>query len=107
MIKIEDFQALDIRIGTILEAEKVPDTDRLVRFVVDLGSEKRNIVGGFALAYPDLSVLIGKQVPVLVNLEPRTMRGLESQGMVLAASVDGLPIALHPEKNVEDGSVVR
>ncbi len=106
MITIDDFATLDIRIGTILEAEKVPDTDKLVRFVIDLGSEKRQIVGGFAQAYPDPSILVGQQVPILVNIAPRAMRGLESQGMVLAASQAGLPVPLHPEKVVENGSPV-
>lgn len=107
-ITIDDFAKLDIRIGTILEAERVPDTDKLVRFLIDLGSEKRQIVGGFAPSYPDPSVLVGTQVPVLVNLAPRMMRGLESQGMILAASnTEGGPAALHPGTSVPPGTLVR
>jgi len=107
-VTIEGFAALDLRIGTILAAERVPDTDKLVRFEIDLGDEKRQIVGGLALSYPDPSVLIGKQVPVLVNLAPRTIRGFESQGMVLAASnEEGGPVALHPDKTVPPGTKVR
>ncbi len=107
-IAIDDFAALDIRIGTVLEAERVPDTDKLVRFVVDLGTEHRQIVGGFAPSYPDPSVLVGTQVPVLTNLEARTIRGLESRGMVLAASTtENGPVALHPRSPVDPGTVVR
>lgn len=122
-ITIENFAALDIRIGTILAAERVPDTDKLVRFEVDLGSEKRQIIGGFALSYPDPTVLIGKQVPVLVNLAPRQMRGLDSQGMILAAAgkrttssseeivaasnAENGPVALHPDTAVEPGTQIR
>ncbi len=108
MITIEDFSKLVIKIGTILEAERVPDTDKLVRFQIDLGEEKRQIIGGFAPGYPDVAALIGKQVPVLINLEPRMMRGLESQGMILAASrEDGGPVALNPDKSVTPGTQVR
>ncbi|MEX1123870.1 MAG: methionine--tRNA ligase, partial [Patescibacteria group bacterium] len=106
-IAYEDFAKLEIKIGTILSAEPVPETDRLLKFEVDLGSEKRTIVGGWAVAYPDPSVLVGKQVPVLVNLEPRTIRGVESQGMLLSAVADDLPVALLPEKAVANGAVVR
>lgn len=107
-ITIDDFAALDIRIGTILSAEGVPETDKLVRFEIDLGSEHRQIVGGFAASYPDPSVLVGKQVPVLVNLEPRTLRGHESQGMVLAASnPENGPVALHPDQPIEPGTRIR
>lgn len=107
MITYEDFSKLEIKIGTVVSAEKVPDTDKLVKFEIDLGAEKRQIVGGFAPGYPDLSVLVGTQVPVLCNLEPRTLRGLESQGMILAASDGVLPVALHPDKPVEPGTSVR
>lgn len=122
-VSIEDFAKLEIKIGTILAAERVPDTDKLVRFEIDLGTERRQIVGGFAPSYPDPTVLIGKQVPVLTNLAPRTMRGLESQGMILAASgkqttsagkeiltdstTGSGPVALHPDTNVEPGTIVR
>jgi methionine--tRNA ligase beta chain len=107
-ISIEDFAKLDIRIGTITTAELVPDTDKLVRFEIDLGNETRQIIGGFAPSYPDPSVLVGTQVPVLVNLAPRMMRGLESQGMVLAASnAEGGPTALHPDSIVPPGTKIR
>lgn len=108
MIDIADWQKLDVRIGTILRAELVPETDKLVKFEIDLGSEKRQIIGGFAPSYPDPKILIGKQVPVLCNLEPRTLRGLESNGMILAASTgEGGPAALHPDQLVDNGTTVR
>ncbi len=106
-ISYDDFQKLDIRIGTITSAEKVPETDKLVKFEIDLGSEKREVVGGFAQAYPDPSELVGKQVPILINLEPRMLRGLESQGMILAATADDLPVPLHPAKETPPGAIIK
>ncbi len=106
MISFSDFKKLDIRIGEILEAEKVPDTDKLLRLLIDLGSEKRQIVTGMAEFYDPLH-LIGKQVPVLTNLEPRKFRGIESRGMILAVDVEGRPVLLHPDEKVPSGSIVR
>lgn len=83
-ISIEDFAKLNIKIGKILSAEKVPEADKLIKFMVDIGEESpRQILSGIAVHYPDPSVLIGKSVPVIVNLAPRTIRGLESNGMIL------------------------
>lgn len=108
LVTIDDFAKLDLRIGTIVSAERVPDTDKLIRFEIDLGTEKRQILAGFATGYPDPSVLVGTQVPVLINLEPRMLRGLESQGMVLAPSDEnGHAVALHPDKKIEPGTVVK
>lgn len=107
MISYDDFAKLEIKIGTVLSAEAIPQTERLLKFELDLGSEQRIIVGGWAVSYPDPSVLVGKQVPVLVNLEPRTIRGIESQGMLLSAVQDDLPVALFPEKAVDNGAVVK
>jgi len=107
MINFDDFTKLDIRIGKIISVEKVPETDRLLKFEIDLGSEKRTIVGGWALAYPDPAVLVDTLVPVLTNLEPRTIRGIVSQGMLLGATQNDQPVALHPDQNVEPGSQVR
>lgn len=106
-ISYEDFSKLEIRIGTITEAEKVPETDRLIKFTLDMGDETRTIIGGWALTYPDATVLIGKQVPVLCNLEPRTIKGIESQGMLLSAVLNDQPVALFPEKPVDNGAEVR
>ena len=106
MISLSDFKKLDIRTGEILEAEKVPDTDKLLRLIVDLGPEKRQIVTGMAEFYDPL-YLIGKQVPILTNLEPRKFRGIESRGMILAVDVEGRPVLLHPDEKVPSGSIVR
>lgn len=107
MITFEDFKKLDIRIGKVLSAEKIADADKLLKLVFDLGSEKRQIIAGIAEFFPDPSVLIGRQMPILVNLEPRKFRGHESQGMMLAADVDGTPILLHPEKEIPPGSIIK
>ncbi|MEK7662253.1 MAG: hypothetical protein AAB355_02015 [Patescibacteria group bacterium] len=107
-ITIDDFKKMEIRIGTIIEAARVPETDRLVRFVVDMGDEKRVIISGVALHYPDPAVLIGRQVPVLANLEPRTIKGEESKGMILYAIESGGKLTvLSPSEQIENGSVVR
>ncbi len=107
MINYDDFTKLDIKIGKVISVEKVPETDRLLKFELDFGSEKRIIIGGWAISYPDPSVLVGTQVPVLMNLEPRVIRGVESQGMILAATQDDKPVAIHPEKEVDLGAQVR
>jgi methionyl-tRNA synthetase len=87
MISIDDFKKLEIKIGHILSVEKVPDTDKLLKLSVDMGEESlRQIVSGIALFYQDPQVLVGKKCAFAANLEPRTIRGLESQGMILAVS---------------------
>jgi len=107
MITFEDFKRLDIKIGTVLSAEKIPDADKLLRLVFDIGAgDRRQIIAGIAEVFPDPQVLIGKQMPVLTNLEPRMLRGYESQGMMLACDSEGRPILLHPEREVLPGSVI-
>lgn len=103
----DDFAKLEIKIGTVLSVEPVPETDRLLKFEMDMGSEKRTVVGGWAKSYPDPQMLVGKQLPVLANLEPRTIRGVESQGMLLSAVQDDLPVALLPERPVDNGAIIR
>ena len=102
-INYDDFQKLDIRIGTVISAEKIPDTDKLIKLEFDFGEETRQIVSGIAETFSDPSVLVGKQMPVLVNLEPRKLRGVESQGMILALEDAGEIVLLTPEKKVESG----
>jgi len=101
----EDFQKLQIRIGLIVEAEKVEGTDKLLKLKVDFGDEKRQIVSGIAEFYSP-EQLIGKQFSFVVNLEPRVIRGVESQGMILAVSANNKIILLKPHKKVPTGSVV-
>ncbi len=109
MISYDDFVKLDIRIGTILSAERVPETDKLVKLSVDIGEDApRTLVAGIAVFIPDVSSLIGKQIPILANLEPRLLKGIESQGMILAASdsVGGFAL-LHPSIAIKNGAKVK
>lgn len=106
MITFDDFRKLDIRIGTVISAARIPGTDKLLTLEIDVGTEKRHVVAGIAETYlPDN--LIGKEIPVLLNLEPRKIRGVESHGMILAVDADGKPILLHPDRVVPSGSTVR
>lgn len=84
-IKYEDFAKLDLRVATILDAQPHPDADKLVVLQVDLGSEKRQIVAGIKKYYA-CDQLVGKQIIVVTNLEPRALRGVTSHGMLLAAT---------------------
>lgn len=114
MISYDDFAKLEIKIGTILTAEIVEGADKLLRLTVDLGEKNeagevmpRQIVSGIREYYPEPAVLIGKQCPFLANLEPRTIRGFESQGMILAASNDNAFALLHPSTELTPGSRVK
>ena len=107
MVTIEDFNKLDIRIGKVLAVEKVEGADKLLKFTFDVGDEQREIVAGMAEFFSDLAGLVGKEMPVLLNIEPRTLRGQISQGMILAADVHGRPVLFHPEREVAPGSCVR
>lgn len=106
-ITLDDFQKLEIKIGKVISAEKVKDADKLLKLVFDLGKEKRQIIAGMAGFFSDPSILVGKEMPILVNIEPRKFRGHESHGMIIAADVKGKPILLHPEQKVPPGSIVR
>jgi len=106
MINYEDFNKLDVRIGTILEAEKVEGADKLLKLLVDIGGEKRTLVAGIAETYTPEEI-IGKQIPILTNLEPKKFRGIESQGMILAVDIEGKATLIHPDKKVPNGSRVR
>lgn len=87
MITYDEFKKVEIRIGKILSIEKVEGADKLLRLEVDLGEEEsRQIVSGIALYFDDIEVLKGKKCPFVTNLEPRTIFGLESNGMIFAAS---------------------
>ncbi len=87
MISIDDFKKLEIKIGQILSAEKVPETDKLLKLSVDFGEESpRQIVSGISAYFPDPQTLVGKKCAFAANLEPRTIKGLESNGMILAVN---------------------
>jgi len=105
-IQNDDFAKLDLKVGTITACEKVEKTDKLLKLEVNLGAEKRTIVSGIAQHYKPEEML-GKQVIVVVNLAPRKMRGIESQGMILTAEdKDGKLYLLRPENIVQPGSSV-
>jgi methionine--tRNA ligase beta chain len=107
MITYDDFKKIDLRVGTIKEAVKVEGSDKLVKLSVDLGPEIgiRTIVAGIGKKYsPD--ILIGRQIVVIVNLEPRSLMGVESQGMLLAASGAEGPILLSVNESVLSGATI-
>ncbi len=107
MIEFDDFTKMDIRLGTILEAEKVEKADKLLKLIVDTGIDKRTIVSGIAEHYSPEEV-IGKTVSVLLNLAPRKIRGIESQGMILMAeNSEGKLSFMIPEKAFEAGGEIR
>jgi methionyl-tRNA synthetase len=106
-ISYEDFDKIDLRVGKVLEAEKVPKADKLLKLTVDLGFEKRTILSGIAEYYKP-EELVGKLVTVVANLAPRKIRGIESQGMLLMAGNDfGKLYNVGSEKDIEPGSVVK
>lgn len=114
-VSYEEFKKMDIRVGTIKEVEPVPETDKLLRCQIDFnevdedGNKKlRQIVSGLHEYYPEYQSLVGKQVLYILNLEPRTIKGVESNGMLMAVDgTDGRPVFLVPEVEVAQGSKVR
>ena len=105
-INFEEFQKIDLRVGKIIEAEKIEGTDKLLKLKVDLGEEERQLVAGIAKFYQPED-LVGKEIVVVANLEPKTLRGVESQGMLLAADVEGRPVLLKPDQEVPPGTKIR
>ncbi len=85
-ISIDEFKKVEIKIGEIKSAEKVLNADKLLRLEVSFGDHARQIVSGIAEYYPEPNTLVGKKCPFITNLEPRTIKGLESNGMILAAA---------------------
>ncbi len=106
-ISFDDFAKLDIRVGTVLECVKVPKADKLLQLTIDDGLSKRTIVSGIAQHFNPEDI-IGKQVCFVANLEPRKLKGIESQGMILSAeNFDGKLVLIHPGENVKEGSEVK
>src|SRR6266576_3124022 len=105
MISIDDFRKVELKIATVKSAELHPNADKLMVLQIDLGAEQRQICAGIRNHYTP-EELVGKQVVVVANLETAKLRGLESQGMLLAASDDGHVIILTPEKPVLAGAKV-
>lgn len=128
MITFEDFSKLELKVGTVLEAEEVEGSEKLLKFKVDLGPylkaesgdpspaspdqddnrgrDIRQILAGIKGVYEPKS-LTGKQLVVVANLESKTMMGLQSQGMILCADNNGKPVCLMPESSVPNGSRIR
>jgi methionyl-tRNA synthetase len=107
LVSIDQFFQAELKVATINAAEPVPKSNKLLKMTVDVGEgSPRTIVAGIALAYKPED-LVGKQVVVVANLQPAKLMGVESQGMVLAASIDGKPVLLHPEVQVPNGTRVK
>lgn len=102
IINFDYFRKVDLRVASIIEAEAIDVSDKLIRLKIDLGDEERQIIAGLRLHYRP-EELVGRQIVVVVNLEPRQMMGYESQGMLLAAG-NGEPVLLQPEKEVNPGA---
>lgn len=108
-ISIDDFAKIDIRIGTVVATERVPETDKLIKCTIDFGSVDegglgtRTIVSGIA-HYRSAEELVGKQLPYVVNLEPRVIKGIESQGMLFAIGEGDNFALLQPDKHVAPGT---
>ncbi len=107
-ITFEDFNKMDVRVGTILEAERVPKTDKLMKLLIDTGIDKRTVVSGIA-AYYKPEDIIGQQVSILVNLAPRKIKNIESQGMILMAENNAgeLSFVLPAKSNMNNGSNIK
>ncbi len=107
LITIDDFFRIQLRVARVVEAERIEGADRLLRLQVDLGSERRQLVAGIATRYAPED-LLGRQVVVVANLKPARIRGVESEGMLLAAEgADGVPVTATFVEPVEEGATVR
>ncbi len=106
MITYEDFKKLEIRTARVLDAREHPSADRLYILDIDIGTENRQIVAGIRGHY-NAQELIGKNIVVIINLEPVTIRGIESNGMLLAASGSDVLSVLMPDKDVLPGLEIR
>ncbi len=103
-ISLEDFQKINLVAGTVLSAENITKSKKLLRLEVDIGSEKRQLIAGLAEQYKPKE-LIGQQIVIIANLEPKMIYGLESQGMLLAAG-DKTIALLQPDKQVKPGTKI-
>jgi len=104
-ISIDDFKKLDLRVAEILEVERVPGSDKLYKLRIDLGTELREIVSGIADFYSP-EELKGKKIIVLANLEPKVIRGVRSDGMLLAAEKEGKLALLTVDRDIENGTPI-
>lgn len=114
MVSYDDFAKLEIKIGTILSVDVVEGADKLLKLSVDVGekdeegnNKPRQIVSGIRTFFEDPQILVGRQCPFITNLEPRVIRGFESQGMILAASTEDNFALLHPHQGLVAGAKVK
>ena len=105
-ISIDEFMRIDLRVAKVLSAERVPNSRKLITMTVDLGTEQRTIVAGIAEAYA-AEALVGRSVAIVANLKPARLMGIESNGMVLAASDAGQPVLLAFDKEAPPGARIR
>ncbi len=107
-ITIDDFAKVELRVAQVVSAERVPGADKLLKLIVDVGSETRQILAGIAKAYSPEN-LVGRKIVIVANLQPRKMRGLESNGMLLAASVgdEGQPVLAGFLEDVPNGAKLK
>ncbi len=105
-ITYDDFAKVEIRVGKILSAEKIPETDKLLKLSVDFAEgTPRQIVSGISLYFPDCTVLVGKKCMFVTNLQPRMIKGFESNGMLFAVSTeDGKFSLLEPREDIPEGT---
>jgi methionine--tRNA ligase beta chain len=107
MINIDTFKQTEIRVGKILSAERVEGLDKILKLRVDFGElGERQILSGIAMTFTDPDVLVGKLCPFVVNLEPRVIKDLESQGMILALKDEQGIVLLSPDREIAPGSLV-
>jgi len=105
MVNINQFKQLDLRVAKILKAERIENTDKLILLSIEVGEEKRQIVAGIAESYTPED-LIGKEIIIVANLEPKVIKGYVSQGMLLAAKSDNGPVLLIPDGEVAPGTPI-
>jgi len=106
MATIDDFRKLELRIGQIKEVNDHPNADKLLVLIVDLGDRQKQVVAGIKNFYAK-EELVGKQVVLVDNLDPVILRGVESQGMILAGSDENILALISPEKGLRPGSIVK
>ncbi len=105
-ITIDEFKKVDLRVAEVLEARPVAGADKLLELRVKIGDETRTLAAGIAQQYAPAS-LVGRKIIIVANLQVRRVRGVESQGMLLAASVDGRPVLLSVDADVPSGAPVQ
>ena len=106
-VSLSDFEKLDIRVGKVLKAEKIPGSRKLVKIEVDLGEPKPRTLVAALVGFYEVEDLLGMNIVVLTNLKPKRFMGVESRGMLLAADVDGRPVLLTTAGDVPPGTRVK